>query len=48
MEVKYNVKTSFKHNTSITNEELKDIFNKKWLNVVLLLEKQNNLSLNKS
>ncbi|HIR58658.1 MAG TPA: hypothetical protein IAB38_01270 [Candidatus Onthousia excrementipullorum] len=46
MEVKYNVKYRFKCDTK-TNEELKDIFNKKWLNIILILENNNTSSLNR-
>lgn len=48
MEVKYNVKYKFKTNGQKTNEELKDLFNKKWLNIIMLLESQEYLHLNKS
>lgn len=48
MEVKYNIKYKFKTKEQKTNEELKDLFNKKWLNVIMLLESQEYLHLNKS
>ncbi|MEE0700177.1 MAG: hypothetical protein U0M66_06320 [Bacilli bacterium] len=48
MEVKYNVKYKFKTKGQKTNEELKDLFNKKWLNIIMLLESQEYLHLNKS
>ena len=44
MEVKYNVK----YKEQKTNEQLKDLFNKKWLNIIMLLESQEYLRLNKS
>ena len=48
MEVKYNVKYKFKTKEHKTNEQLKDLFNKKWLNIIMLLESQEYLRLNKS
>ncbi len=48
MEVKYNVKYKFKMKEQKTNEQLKDLFNKKWLNIIMLLESQEYLRLNKS
>ena len=48
MEVKYNVKYKFKTKEKKTNEQLKDLFNKKWLNIIMLLESQEYLRLNKS
>lgn len=47
MEVVYNVKYKFKDNDNKTNTELKELFNKKLLNIILKLEKQE-LSLNNS
>ena len=47
MEVKYNVKYKFKTNKRKTNEELKNIFNRKLLNIIIALENQE-LLLNKS
>ena len=38
MEVVYNVKYRFKKNDNKTNEELKELFNKKLLNIILKLE----------
>ena len=38
MEVKYNVKCSFKNCENKTNEEIKKLFNEKLLNVILVLE----------
>ena len=46
MEVIYNVKYKFKDNK--TNEKLKEELNKKLLNIILLLERQDCLGLNKS
>lgn len=40
MEVVYNVKYKFKTNNEKSNEELKDIFNKKLLNIIIALENQ--------
>lgn len=40
MEVVYNVKYKFKTNENLTNDEMKSIFNKKLLNVIMLLENQ--------
>jgi len=48
MEVKYNVKYKFKTKEQKKNEQLKDLFNKKWLNIIMLLESQEYLRLNKS
>ena len=48
MEIKYNVKYKFKMKEQKTNEQLKDLFNKKWLNIIMLLESQEYLRLNKS
>ena len=48
MEVVYNVKYKFKMKEQKTNEQLKDLFNKKWLNIIMLLESQEYLRLNKS
>lgn len=39
MEVVYNVKYKFKNNNK-TNKELKELFNKKLLNIILKLESQ--------
>ena len=47
MEVKYNVKYKFKTNKRKTDEELKNIFNRKLLNIIITLENQELLS-NKS
>ena len=47
MEVVYNVKYKFKNNDNITKEELKYLFNKKLLNIILKQEKEN-LGLNNS
>lgn len=47
MEVIYNVKYKFKDNANKTNEELKELFNKKLLNIILKLESQE-LRLNNS
>ena len=47
MEVVYNVKYKFKNNENKTNEELKYLFNKKLLNIILKLESQE-LRLNNS
>lgn len=41
MEVIYNVKYRFKNNGKRTNEEIKNIFNIKLLNIILKLENQN-------
>ena len=38
MEVIYNVKYKFKNNENKTNEELKELFNKKSLNIIMKLE----------
>ena len=38
MEVVYNVKYKFKDNETKTNEELKELFNKKLLNIIMKLE----------
>lgn len=40
LEVVYNVKYRFKTNNEKSNEELKDIFNKKLLNIIIALENQ--------
>ena len=40
MEVVYNVKYKFKNNKNKTNEELKDLFNRKLLNIIIKLENQ--------
>lgn len=40
LEVVYNVKYRFKTNNEKNNEELKDIFNKKLLNIIIALENQ--------
>ncbi len=40
MEVVYNVKYKFKDNDNTTNKELKELFNKKLLNIILKLESQ--------
>lgn len=40
MEVVYNVKYKFKNNENKTNEELKDLFNRKLLNIIIKLENQ--------
>lgn len=47
MEVLYNVKYKFKNNENKTNEELKDLFNRKLLNIIIKLENQK-LGLNNS
>ena len=47
MEVVYNVKYKFKNNENKTNEELKDLFNRKLLNIIIKLETQK-LGLNNS
>ena len=38
MEVVYNVKYKFKTNENKTDEEIKNIFNNKLLNVIMILE----------
>ena len=40
MEVVYNVKYKFKNNENKTNEELKELFNRKLLNIIIKLENQ--------
>ena len=40
MEVVYNVKYKFKNNENKSKEELKELFNKKLLNIILKLENQ--------
>ncbi len=40
MEVVYNVKYKFKANENRTDDELKNIFNNKLLNVIMTLENQ--------
>ena len=40
MEIAYNVKHKFKNNKNKTKEELKNLFNKKLLNIILKLENQ--------
>ena len=47
MEVVYNVKYKFKDNETKTKEELKELFNKKLLNIIMKLENQE-LGLNNS
>lgn len=47
MEVVYNVKYKFKNNENKTNEELKGLFNRKLLNIIIKLENQK-LGLNNS
>ena len=47
MEVVYNVKYKFKNNENKTDEELKDLFNRKLLNIIIKLENQK-LGLNNS
>ena len=47
MEVLYNVKYKFKNNENKTNEELKELFNRKLLNIIIKLENQE-LRLNNS
>ncbi|MDD6223485.1 MAG: hypothetical protein PUB18_00605 [bacterium] len=47
MEVVYNVKYKFKNNENKTNEELKELFNRKLLNIIIKLENQE-LRLNNS
>ena len=47
MEVVYNVKYKFKTNETKTNEEKKNIFNRKLLNIIIELE-NNQLRLNNS
>ena len=37
----YNVKYKFKNNESISEKELKDLLNKKLLNIILKLESEN-------
>ena len=40
MEVVYNVKYKFKNNEDKTQEEIKYLFNKKLLNIIMKLENQ--------
>ena len=40
MEVVYNVKYKFKTNDNKTNNEIKEIFNRKLLNIIIALENQ--------
>ena len=40
MEVVYNIKYKFKTNENKNNNELKEIFNKKLLNIIIALENQ--------
>ena len=40
MEVVYNVKYKFNTNENKNNDELKEIFNKKLLNIIIALENQ--------
>lgn len=47
MGVKYNVKYKFKNCENKTNEEIKEMFNKKWLSIILILENNRLASLNK-
>ena len=47
MEVVYTVKYKFKNNENKTNEELKELFNRKLLNIIIKLENQE-LRLNNS
>lgn len=47
MEVVYNVKYKFKNNENKTYEELKELFNRKLLNIIIKLENQE-LRLNNS
>ena len=47
MEVVYNVRYKFKNNENKTNEELKELFNRKLLNIIIKLENQK-LGLNNS
>ena len=47
MEVVYNVKYKFKDNETKTKEELKKLFNRKLLNIIMKLENQE-LGLNNS
>ena len=47
MKVVYNVKYKFKNNENKTNEELKELFNRKLLNIIIKLENQK-LGLNNS
>ena len=47
MEVVYNVKYKFKNDDNKSKEELKELFNKKLLNIILKLENQE-LGLNNS
>lgn len=47
MEVVYNVKYKFKTNENKSDEEKKDIFNKKLLNIIMVLENKE-LRLNNS
>ena len=47
IEVVYNVKYKFKTNENKTNDELKNIFNRKLLNIIIKLE-SNELRLNNS
>lgn len=44
MEVKYNVKCSFKNCENKTNDEIKKLFNEKLLNIILVLENNQILS----
>lgn len=46
MEVIYNVKSCFKSNKVVTKEEIKEVLNKKLINIIISLEKQNKLTLN--
>lgn len=47
MEVVYNVKYKFKTNDNKTKNEIKEIFNRKLLNIIIALENQE-LGLNNS
>ena len=40
MEVVYNVKYKFKNNENKTKNEIKEIFNRKLLNIIIALETQ--------
>ncbi len=40
LEVVYNVKYKFKTNENITDEKIKEVFNHKLLNVIMILENQ--------
>lgn len=46
MGVKYNVKYKFKNDENKTNEKLKELFNIKWLNIIIKLENQEKMVIN--